>query len=519
MTLSDLRQHDLFEDTPFTLRENKDARIDKLALTHDQKARLKNLFKQHPEREKMIDWNRKDLTWEDFAEVIAVVSNSEKKKQVKRGTASLDTLTLGKDYDIVKREGTRTLYRIYTYQASCLIASDAVEPALRSVVPYWAQNEENEWYAVIDEDDRAPGAHWCISMKKTIKHWNEYDCYKFYFCVDTSRHDNLAKIALFNEKYGRPVGFEKCSIWNADDTEISYPDIKYGAEEIYMFLNSVGDIFEDRDSSVPTEGRDYLEETFGINVVQSQNLVEIKSNDVVALSYTYDLTEYQDSWFEDIELWLNVDEEVFAQHRDEVDNIYREVAKIQGIADDINGEAATFFVTNSVNIPLLCRAVLQAYDKLSEFPPILQEDHHMLGDMAEMSLKLYNKGKIIADGAKHIVDDGVGSQLFYVYSNNKGEERFVLRMLFKEPLLPGNKEYEDVRIGLQKRFLESQIRLGYEQATDAVTFEIHEGFIDLVLRGKKAEKKGFQMMNSVVREHRYTETYIKRGEPPLIIRV
>ena len=471
----------------------------------------------------MIDWNNPSLTWLDFDKVINYTSRSELKKKIKTGSAVLSSLEVGKDYDIVAQEGSRTLYRIYTYQASCLIASNDVPPALNSHIPFWAQNERNEWWDAADDNDYAPGAHWCISMKRTIAHWNNYDHHKFYFFTDTSRNDKWAKLAIFNGKTGSAANIDKCSIWDADDNEHYYSDIKWDHPEIYNFLKGLGTIFEGDALAFPTESKDALEEAFGIQVIQSQNSVEIKSNDVVSLDYTYDLTEVDNLepqealWMEEVELQLFVDEDVYEVNKEFVDALYKKLAKIRWVAEDVNDNVITLYTADSSHLPELCDVMKKAYDELSKLEPILKEDHCALKEMAEIAFKALHVDEIKADGAKHIIAENEISQLFYVYNNNKGNEHFVVRMLFKD-LLRGHK-YEDIRIGLRRVFTQNQINLGYEQATDSVKFEIYDTHIDLELKGKKAEFKGFQMMNAVVREYRYADRMLKTGEPPLEIHI
>ena len=81
----------------FRFLENKDRLIDRLNLTDDQKNKLKGYFKRNPSFESKIDWNRKDLTWEDFSGLLA--SEGKTKTQAKK--KGIEGLTEEKDYKII----------------------------------------------------------------------------------------------------------------------------------------------------------------------------------------------------------------------------------------------------------------------------------------------------------------------------------------------------------------------------------------------------------------------------------
>lgn len=215
----------------YVLRESKDRLIDKLSLTDEQKQTLKDFFKRHPSYENRIDWNNKNLTWEDFQDVLNTLSKSETKRQIRsRTTKGLESLVAGRDYEVIDQQGTCTLYKILTYEAMCIIASNDVAPQLMSEIPSWAQRPENEWYdwwtadTAPSSEPVAPGAHWCIAMKKTKAHWTDYaeQGYTFYVLTDTSRTDKLGKICCFVswESFGR----EDAEVWDANDDMFDLSD-------------------------------------------------------------------------------------------------------------------------------------------------------------------------------------------------------------------------------------------------------------------------------------------------------
>lgn len=208
----------------YVLRESKDRLIDKLTLTDEQKQALKDFFKRHPSYENRIDWNNKNLTWEDFQGVLSILSKTETKRQIRsKTTKGLESLVAGRDYEVVDQQGTCTLYKVLTYEAMCIIASNDVAPQLMSKIPSWAQRPENEWYdwwtsdITPSSEPEAPGAHWCIAMKKTKAHWTEYieQGYTFYVLADTSRTDKLGKICCFIS--WESFGNEDAEVWDAND--------------------------------------------------------------------------------------------------------------------------------------------------------------------------------------------------------------------------------------------------------------------------------------------------------------
>ena len=54
----------------FKMLEKKDRIINKMNLTDEQKRIAIDFFTKHPNYESEIDWNSKDLAWDDFEEVI-----------------------------------------------------------------------------------------------------------------------------------------------------------------------------------------------------------------------------------------------------------------------------------------------------------------------------------------------------------------------------------------------------------------------------------------------------------------
>ena len=104
--------------------ETKDHLINRLDLTDEQKTQLKDFFKKYPSHENKIDWNRKDLKWEDFANILA--NEGKSRSQAKK--YGISGLTLNKDYNIVFQNDECTIYYPLTFLASETLASPKVAP-------------------------------------------------------------------------------------------------------------------------------------------------------------------------------------------------------------------------------------------------------------------------------------------------------------------------------------------------------------------------------------------------------
>ena len=144
----------------FKMLEKKDHLIKKLSsLTDEQKQQAIDFFNKYPNYESEIDWNRKDLSWDDFEAVINKPRNtkSQIKKAVKKG---IEGLQEGVDYDFLGEDIYKgkpfSVYIPANWKGSRVLASDQVEPKLGTVY------------------DGYTGAKWCISYQKTDKFWKSY---------------------------------------------------------------------------------------------------------------------------------------------------------------------------------------------------------------------------------------------------------------------------------------------------------------------------------------------------------
>ena len=136
--------------------EDKDRLINRLWLTDDQKEKLKTFFKVHPNWENKIDWNNKDLKWEDFQDVLALegTSKNSKKKYGLSGKAKIEDLVLDKDYKVVFENDHCVVYYPLTFKASEVLAKPTTPPV-------------------------GVQGRWCIAGKNYSpgtqdQHWNNY---------------------------------------------------------------------------------------------------------------------------------------------------------------------------------------------------------------------------------------------------------------------------------------------------------------------------------------------------------
>ena len=206
-------------------------------LTDGEKQEIIKLLTKHPSYENKIDWNKNNsLTYEDFLSVLRPLYINDLDP---RG------LVEGKDYDILYESDKEILYFVYTYNASRILASNAVKPEIWTKIPDWCGREEftDEAHAFghfdSEHGDMKPGAKWCISMQTSDEHWNNYspDFYFFFWFRNKASLRNNRKIAIGVSKRT----WEVALICNGADKEIEIELPSYITE------------------SIENEGKDYKE--------------------------------------------------------------------------------------------------------------------------------------------------------------------------------------------------------------------------------------------------------------------
>ena len=155
----------LYEKKDHLIRRNPN-------LTDEQKQEIIELLGRHPSYENKIDWNKSNsLTYEDFLSILRPLYIND-----------LDPRGLieDEDYNILYESEDEVLYSVYTYDASRILASNAVEPEIWTSIPSWCGREEftDEAHAFgyfdSEHSNLKPGAKWCISMQTSDYHWNDY---------------------------------------------------------------------------------------------------------------------------------------------------------------------------------------------------------------------------------------------------------------------------------------------------------------------------------------------------------
>ena len=197
-------------------------------LTDGEKQEIIELLGKPPSYENKIDWNKSNsLTYEDFLEVLRPLYIND-----------LDPRGLieGIDYDILYESGSEVLYSIYSYDASRILASNAIKPEIWTKIPSWCGEEEftDEAHAFghfdSEHGDMKPGAKWCISMQTSTRYWNQYSPdfhFLFWFRNNPSLEDNR-KIAISVSK----STWEVAELYNGADNEMKMELPSYIIEAI-----------------------------------------------------------------------------------------------------------------------------------------------------------------------------------------------------------------------------------------------------------------------------------------------
>lgn len=122
------------------ITEAKDHLINRLNLTQEQKDKLIALFRKYPNLESKIDWNNRNLKWEDFKSLLYDAGKS-KSQALKKG---IEGLKEGTDYRIVAETEEYIVYYPMTHLASKVLASDRVAPHKTA---RWciSTNDPSEW--------------------------------------------------------------------------------------------------------------------------------------------------------------------------------------------------------------------------------------------------------------------------------------------------------------------------------------------------------------------------------------
>lgn len=214
----------------FRLLEKKDHIIKKLNnLTDEQKQSAIDFFSKHPNYENEIDWNRKDLSWKDFEDVINKPRVS--KNQMKKASKSDNTnwLTEGSFYEVLYEGEKFTIYQPLTYIGSRYLASQDVAP-----------------YTV---------SKWCISYQKTRDYWKEYTSNRrcVFLFVFTDSHKYALQIPVdfipdSVDTFFESKNYREVTIWDEDDHTMDSEDfiekLSLTKDDITVFYNLLNTAYD-----------------------------------------------------------------------------------------------------------------------------------------------------------------------------------------------------------------------------------------------------------------------------------
>ena len=212
-------------------------------LTDGQKQEIMDLLAKHPSSENKIDWTRNSkLTYEDFLDVLRPLYIND---------LDFRGLVEGKDYDLLLDKPNEKLYFIHTYNASKIIASNAVEPKIWTKIPSWCGEEEftDEAHAFgyfdSEHGDMKPGAKWCISMQTSDRYWKKYEeDFLFFFWFRDGEYipDPNKKIAIEVDRDNGKVILK----YNGADTDIN-SELPLYIEELIKEFYSKRDLEKKKD--------------------------------------------------------------------------------------------------------------------------------------------------------------------------------------------------------------------------------------------------------------------------------
>ena len=226
----------LYEKKDHLIRKNPN-------LTDGQKQEIMDLLAKHPSSENKIDWTRNSkLTYEDFLDVLRPLYIND---------LDFRGLVEGKDYDLLLDKPNEKLYFIHTYNASKIIASNAVEPKIWTKIPSWCGEEEftDEAHAFgyfdSEHGNLKPGAKWCISMQTSDRYWKKYEeDFLFFFWFRDGEYipDPNKKIAIEIDRDNGKVILK----YNGADTDIN-SELPLYIEELIKEFYSKRDLEKKKD--------------------------------------------------------------------------------------------------------------------------------------------------------------------------------------------------------------------------------------------------------------------------------
>ena len=224
----------------YRLKESKTTQLKKLLkngnITEDQFNKADKFFKTYSAFENEIDWNRKNITWDDLKAVIYKERNSESKtrKKIRKG---LEGFEEGKDYLVLEETDSYVAYQPFTWEASRMIASHYVEPP---------RNEEGE----------VEDANWCTAYQKNSTYWDGHNNIEafIYICGEDIPSKKVA-ISISKEEYDASgskflyfIGNLYFNIWDFYDFNnfIKEEELRKVVPNLYTLIKKAYKIWEDK---------------------------------------------------------------------------------------------------------------------------------------------------------------------------------------------------------------------------------------------------------------------------------
>ena len=212
----------------YQLREKKDHIIKKLSnLSDNEKEILINAYNKRPDLESKIkiNWQDKNLRFEDFNEVINAF-NSESKTQIKKAAASgeLSKYFVGKedDFDIILETEDKLFAKVNSHAGA--VYADSFKC-------------------------NGQGAKWCIGYEANDHHWKSYSRSSLFVLVLFKKEINeLKKVMLQLKMVKDPiigVVFEMKKCWVPSDRTTS-PDRFVSKEEFKILLNYLSENYPNK---------------------------------------------------------------------------------------------------------------------------------------------------------------------------------------------------------------------------------------------------------------------------------
>jgi hypothetical protein len=177
------------------LNENKDHLVNKLSSLSDHEKNLViGFLHNHPNYESKIDWNKKDIQFNEFEKIFS--ENEQSKSRVKSKVKSGNLQAI---WDARKENDFKVLK----------ITDDEIYVAPLS----WECAQFMNSF-----DCYGIGAKWCIGYSKSISHWVDYVLDRDYIFIFKFNRAKKQKL-MFQIDYQDAGRFE-FQVWNANDSKI-----------------------------------------------------------------------------------------------------------------------------------------------------------------------------------------------------------------------------------------------------------------------------------------------------------